>query len=265
MIVSKHTCRSFWNVFNEGLRGFPEKSSLWGFRATEKWAWHHSQASAIGRKPIHYPWPSDSHLGFVYGPVPPKTHVQVFRRWRVVSRDWEDLFSLKILGSSGAQLCCPNIPPAAFSIKEEGVFSFSLLGEMKGTNRDGPSSGSDSDGCQARWSPAGTTPKVIMQGAIVLGRNGSSVVKGPRARCLAIGTAWQAVMASPQGIPKVVRIGSVMLFCGRGAVVIYTSCVSLGWGPSPSGGSGEIMANMACYYWHECILYAGYNVLCGKG
>lgn len=85
------------------------------------------------------------------------------------------MFSLKILGSSGAQLCCPNVPPAAFSIKEEGAFSFSLLVDVKGTNRDGSSSGS----CQARWSPARTTAKVIMQVAIVLGRNGSLVVKGP--------------------------------------------------------------------------------------
>lgn len=158
------------------------------------------------------------------------------------------MLSLKILGSSGAQLCCPDIPPAAFSIKEEGAFSLSLLVEVKGTNRDGPSSGSDSDGCQARWSPAGTTPKVIMQVAIVLGRNDSSVVKGPRARCFAIGYSLAGSGGLTSGNPQSSKNRVSHVFLWGGALVIYTSWVSLGWGPSPIRCEWEIMANMACYY-----------------
>lgn len=120
---------------------------------------------------------------------------------------------------------------------------------MKGTNRDGLPKGSDSDGCQACWSPVETTPKVMIQVARVLGRSGSSVVNGHRARYVVIGHSLVGSGGFTFEYPgRGKDMVSHVFSWWRGAPVIYASWISLGWGPCPIRCEWEIWLNMACYY-----------------
>ena len=124
------------------------------------------------------------------------------------------MFSLKISVGSVAQLCCSNIPPAAFSAKEEGAFSFNLLVKVKGTNRDGLPSGSDSDGLSGSVVPSRDNTQGDDAGSHSSGQKWRISCQGPGQGALLEGTAWQAVVALPLGIPKEVRIWSVMFLWG---------------------------------------------------